>query len=352
MTHVGLFGRKRANDEADAPRPDTGADGIPASPPRGTTATGNAVEDVDAWEPETPFSRLRGPFDRTEVTRDDTRVELGSLWLAITPGVQVALQVDESTQTPVGVQLTLGTSGAYLQAYAAPKTEGIWSEIRTEVAQSVVAAGGRAEVVNGPFGKEVRLHQRGGVPLRLLGVDGRHPVPQPEVVLDVPEHLGDRVLGPRAQLGGEDLRVMVQIARPVVPLRERGDTHVEVADLVDQPDELLRVVQAVGMRRPVPQRVPRRVAAEREDVGDADVGVQLDHLAQLSDGVAHRGEMGDRQQIGFPDHPFHHLDGAVAGGPAGPVRDGDERRSELGEHGRRAPETLLGGLVAGRVELH
>jgi len=172
MTHVGLFGRKRANDEADAPLPDTGADGIPASPPRGTTATGNAVEDVDAWEPETPFSRLRGPFDRTEVTRDDTRVELGSLWVAITPGVQVALQVDESTQTPVGVQLTLGTSGAYLQAYAAPKTEGIWSEIRTEVAQSVVAAGGRAEVVNGPFGKEVRLHQRGGVPLRLLGVDG------------------------------------------------------------------------------------------------------------------------------------------------------------------------------------
>jgi hypothetical protein len=148
---------------------ETGADGIPASLPSDAEATAATVAESDDWEPETPFSRLRGPFDRAEVTRDDTRVELGSLWVAITDGVQVALQVDESTQTPVGIQLSLGTSGAYLQAYAAPRTEGIWPEIRTEVAQSVVAAGGRAELVSGPLGKELRLHQRGGVPIRLLG---------------------------------------------------------------------------------------------------------------------------------------------------------------------------------------
>ena len=169
---MGLFGRKRANDETERPVAETGADGIPASLPSDAEATASTVAESDDWEPETPFSRLRGPFDRAEVTRDDTRVELGSLWVAITDGVQVALQVDESTQTPVGIQLSLGTSGAYLQAYAAPRTEGIWPEIRTEVAQSVVAAGGRAELVGGPLGKELRLHQRGGVPIRLLGVDG------------------------------------------------------------------------------------------------------------------------------------------------------------------------------------
>ena len=144
MTHVGLFGRKRTADAADQPQAGTEADGIPADVPNDAAVTDAALE------------------------ADDSRVDLGSLWVAIVPGVQIALQVDESTQTPVGVQLTLAGSGAYLQAYAAPRTEGIWPEIRAEVAQSVVAEGGRAEVVNGSLGKELRLHQRGGVPLRLL----------------------------------------------------------------------------------------------------------------------------------------------------------------------------------------
>ena len=90
---MGLFGRKRAKDETERPVAETGADGIPASLPSDAEATAATVAESDDWEPETPFSRLRGPFDRAEVTRDDTRVELGSLWVAITDGVQVALQV-------------------------------------------------------------------------------------------------------------------------------------------------------------------------------------------------------------------------------------------------------------------
>jgi hypothetical protein len=171
MRHVGLFGRKRTVGAADQPQAGRVANGIPAAAATDAAVTGAGLP-ADDWEPETPFSRLRGPFDRTEMNPDDSRVDLGSLWVAIVPGVQIALQVDESTQTPVGVQLSVAGSGAYLQAYAAPRTEGIWPDIRAEVAQSVVADGGRAEVVNGSLGKELRLHQRGGAPLRLLGVDG------------------------------------------------------------------------------------------------------------------------------------------------------------------------------------
>ncbi len=166
MTFVGLFGRKRA--DAD---PDTAAQAgdVSLEPERESQGVDPAEEE---WEPETPFSRLRGPFDRSEAILDDTRIDLGSLWISVAPDVQVALQVDEGSGTPVGVQLTKGSSGAYLQAYAAPRTEGIWADIRTEIAQSVVAAGGRADIIRGTLGKEVRLHQRGGAPLRLLGVDG------------------------------------------------------------------------------------------------------------------------------------------------------------------------------------
>lgn len=164
---MALFRRKPAADDAVPPTgtPDDAVEPLPV-------AAEAVDEDAASWEPETPFSRLRGPFDRSEVEADDSRVDLGGIWVPIVPGVEVALQVDESSHTPIGVQLTMAGSGAYLQAYAAPRTEGIWPEIRAEIAQSVVSGGGRADVVAGPLGKELRLHPRGGVPMRLLGVDG------------------------------------------------------------------------------------------------------------------------------------------------------------------------------------
>ena len=182
-----------------------------------------------------------------------------------------------------------------------------------------------------------------------IGRDGS--VPQPEVVLDVPEHLRDGVLGPRAQLADQDLGVVVEVAGPVVPLGEGGHAHVVLTHLVDQPHELLGVVQPLRVGRPLTQRVPGRVAAEREDVGDPRLAVHPDHVGELGHRVPDRREVGDGDEVGLADDALHDPDGPVPRRPARPVGHGDERRTELGEHGGRTPETLLGGLVAGRVEL-
>jgi hypothetical protein len=67
-----------------------------------------------------------------------------------------------------------------LQAFAAPRSEGIWDEIRAEIAAGVTRQGGTADEVPGSFGRELiaRIPVRssdgraGHQPARFAGVDG------------------------------------------------------------------------------------------------------------------------------------------------------------------------------------
>ena len=72
----------------------------------------------------------------------------------------------------VGVHLALDGSLAQIQAYAAPRTLGIWRDVRTEIALEITTQGGSAQVFDGPFGREIRATLPGGQAARFLGVDG------------------------------------------------------------------------------------------------------------------------------------------------------------------------------------
>ena len=56
-----------------------------------------------------------------------------------------------------------------------------------------------------------------------------HPVAQPQVVIGLEEHLGDRVVGPGPALADEVLRVRGDVRRPGVLVREGGHADAEVA---------------------------------------------------------------------------------------------------------------------------
>jgi hypothetical protein len=124
--------------------------------------------------------RAGGPFDRSEVPGLDGRLDLGSLWLTGVPGMELRLEVEEESQNVVGVTAVLGESAVQLQAFAAPRSEGIWDEIRTEIAASITSQGGTADKVSGPLGTELRAQMpaRGPdgrtvfSPVRFVGVDG------------------------------------------------------------------------------------------------------------------------------------------------------------------------------------
>jgi hypothetical protein len=179
----------------------------------------------------------------------------------------------------------------------------------------------------------------------------RDPVPEPEVVLGVEEHLGDGEVGARPALLHEMLGIGLLVGRARVPLWERGDADGEVARGLEQLDELPRVGEALRMGNPGRIWVAGRVAAQREDVAHANVGVAADDVAQLRDRVVDRGEVGHRVQLGLLGNRAGHLDGALARGPACPVRYGDERRLELLDATHGAPELPLTLVGLRREEL-
>ncbi len=126
------------------------------------------------------FTRAQGPWDVSEVQSSDEYVDLGGLWLPGRDGMELRLEVEQDTDRVIAATVQLGNSAVQLQAFAAPRTAGIWDEIRKEIASSVTRQGGTADDVPGPFGRELlaRVPTRtpdgrtGHQPARFAGIDG------------------------------------------------------------------------------------------------------------------------------------------------------------------------------------
>jgi Protein of unknown function (DUF3710) len=122
--------------------------------------------------------RTEGPWDISEVddltgTDQAPKIDLGSLIVTGVPGSELRLQVAEETQQVVSAMLIITTavetgSGAAsdnqtyssaleLGAYAAPRSGGLWAELREEISAAATAQGGSASLREGPFG--VELHR-------------------------------------------------------------------------------------------------------------------------------------------------------------------------------------------------
>lgn len=128
--------------------------------------------------------RAEGPFDSTEVDAADLeaeeRIDLGGLVVTGLPGMELGLQVDEQSGVVQAVLLMLDDSALELRAFAAPKTTGIWDEVRQEIMDEAAKMGGTASETDGPFGTELVLvvpveDPEGQVfsqTSRVIGVDG------------------------------------------------------------------------------------------------------------------------------------------------------------------------------------
>jgi hypothetical protein len=94
--------------------------------------------------------------------------------------MELRLEVEEASGRVTAATVQLGSSAVQLQAFAAPRSEGIWPEIRAEIAASVTRQGGTADEVPGPFGTELlaRIPSRTSdgrtshQPARFAGIDG------------------------------------------------------------------------------------------------------------------------------------------------------------------------------------
>ena len=127
-----------------------------------------------------PLDRAEnGPLDESEANAVRPYVDLGGVKLVPREGLQLRLEIEEGTKRVVAVGIDFGGSTLQLQPFAAPRTSGLWNEIRAQIIEQVRSQGGEVQERQGVFGAEVvaRIPVTGGEPgatriARFVGVDG------------------------------------------------------------------------------------------------------------------------------------------------------------------------------------
>ena len=154
--------------------------------PAEVDATVDATDETDdEVEAETAdvaqvYDRSSGPYDEAEVTDDGlVRLDLGGMRVPGIEGMELRLDLDDTGENVIAATVVAGESAVQLMAFAAPRTEGIWDEVRDEIRVSL-AAQGPVEEAKGVFGRELLATlpvagpqgQSGIQPVRFVGVDG------------------------------------------------------------------------------------------------------------------------------------------------------------------------------------
>jgi hypothetical protein len=225
--------RRRRIDEAEGPAagPDLGIDATTPDPPEGAIADPSAVATTGE-----PVASPQGPWDLDGLPEDDSRERLDFGGLRIFVPEDTDLRVDFGAEGEI-VALTLAhpsPSGEpeqmQLSAFAAPRTSGIWAEVRAEIAEGVATSGGRIESAEGIWGPELRARlvtDQPGVlaPARFLGIDGPR------------WFLRALVTGPSAA-DGVDHPVLTEALRAVVVVRGKEAMAPRDALPLSPPSEL------------------------------------------------------------------------------------------------------------------
>lgn len=123
---------------------------------------------------------VTGPLDESEANPVRPYVDLGGLKVLPQPELGMRLEVEEQTQRVVAVTLDLADSTLQVQPFAAPRSAGLWHEIRGQIADQLTQQGARVEEAEGPLGPELRAEipmalepgATGPRPARFIGVDG------------------------------------------------------------------------------------------------------------------------------------------------------------------------------------
>ena len=185
-----MFRRRRREDadQASAGYPGADATGDTDGGWEDPDETGEWDDDAAGAESADPSAPVPpglrgGPWDADEAYPERERADFGSLLVPITlvpitPMQQIELATDG--QRFIWVTVKNGTSELRVHAFAAPRSGGLWQDVRQEIAEELSSAGTPAQETEGPFGTEVFAHvavepgntSAGTVPVRFIGIDG------------------------------------------------------------------------------------------------------------------------------------------------------------------------------------
>jgi len=119
--------------------------------------TGAPVDETGATDGATEerSTAPEGPVDVDDLDPDATYIDLGSLLVTPSAGLELRLQIDEESGTVLALMM-LGEEGVVeMRAFAASRGGGLWDEARGEIAADTTQRGGTAREQQGPFGTEL-----------------------------------------------------------------------------------------------------------------------------------------------------------------------------------------------------
>ena len=85
---------------------------------------------------------IEGPFDESEANAVRPWVDLGGVKILPREGLHLRLEVEEGSKRVVAVALDYADSTLQIQPFAAPRSTGLWHEIRRQIADQIDKQGG------------------------------------------------------------------------------------------------------------------------------------------------------------------------------------------------------------------
>jgi hypothetical protein len=197
----------------------------------------DTYDELEEAEPEQAADSYgeTGPFDLAEAPDDEVpRIDLGCVRVPVPDGAQLQVEMDPEDNGVRAVHLLTSAGQFTMNAYAAPRSGGLWPEVASELADQLRSDGATVERVDGEWGEEL-VGAVNDVALRFIGVDGPRWL------------LRGVVAGPRDS-AEDSARELTEIVRDTVVVR--GDSPMPV-------------------RTPLPMELPAEIAEQVQQAQEA-----------------------------------------------------------------------------------
>ncbi|MFT8355790.1 MAG: DUF3710 domain-containing protein [Bifidobacterium aquikefiri] len=212
------FGKKHAKQQSAEDQPEVENDEVLA--PQDEDADFDPIDD-DNQEDSAEYQGRgedRGPWDvdDEEVVDYDEYLDIGAFYLPYLQGIELRLKANRASGDVLGATISYGSSSLEIEAFAAPKTLGLWDDVR----EDLLAGNDSASSKPGVFGTEVSLpvEVKGNTVItRIVGVDGPRWM------------LRGIFSGPAASVG-EEKQILDNLFQEIVV--ERGDEPLAPRDMI------------------------------------------------------------------------------------------------------------------------
>lgn len=212
------FGKKRAKQQSGEQQSSGESDEVLTEHDEGSVVDDFVDDDHEESAEYLGRGEDRGPWDvdDEEVVDYDDYLDLGAFYLPYLQGIELRLKANRASGDILGATVSYGSSSLEIEAYAAPKTLGLWDDVR----EDLLSGNDKASSKDGVFGTEIALPveiKNNTVITRIVGVDG-------------PRWMLRGIFSGPAASDGEEKEILDNLFQEIVV--ERGDEPLAPRDMI------------------------------------------------------------------------------------------------------------------------